>query len=265
MDQKAFIIIFVTVTVIAASAMGYYQVKGFFAGATPAPQADTEGLTLDGTEGIAADELAQDVPDNVFDEKKPRTDVLGQAGQNPNSLQGPQQQRPAPVQQQQQQPQKQLKQYDKFPGVLSSADLKDKKAVITTTKGTIEFEIFPEAPKAASNFIFLASDRFYNGLIFHRVEPGFVIQGGDPLGNGTGGPGYRFEDEPVKRKYDKGIVAMANSGPNTNGSQFFIMLEDNPGLPPNYTIFGKVIEGIEVVEKIKKGDMMSSVTIAPLE
>src|SRR3989344_3939168 len=122
-----------------------------------------------------------------------------------------------------------------------------------------------EATQAASNFIFLADDKFYDGLTFHRVVPGFVIQGGDPLGNGTGGPGYRFADEPVKRKYDKGIVAMANSGPDTNGSQFFIMLEDNPGLPPNYTIFGKVTKGLDVVGKIAVGDMMETVTIAPLK
>ena len=91
-----------------------------------------------------------------------------------------------------------------------------------------------------------------------------MIQGGDPLGNGTGGPGYRFEDEPVTKKYDKGIVAMANAGPNTNGSQFFIMLEDNPQLPPNYTIFGKVISGQDVVDKIVIGDVMQKVTIENL-
>lgn len=159
---------------------------------------------------------------------------------------------------------KTIKQYKQFPGVLAVDELKNKKAVIETNKGKIEFEIFPEAPKTASNFIFLVRDGFYDGLIFHRAVPGFVIQGGDPVGNGTGGPGYRFEDEPVTRKYDKGIVAMANAGPNTNGSQFFIMLEDNPQLPPNYTIFGKVISGQEVVEKIAVGDIMRKVNIVPL-
>jgi len=151
-----------------------------------------------------------------------------------------------------------------FSGILAASELQNKKAVIVTNKGKIEFEIFPDAPKAASNFIFLTKKSFYDGLTFHRVVPGFVIQGGDPLGNGTGGPGYRFEDEPVTKKYDKGIVAMANAGPNTNGSQFFIMLEDNPQLPPNYTIFGKVISGQDVVDKIVIGDVMQKVTIENL-
>ena len=101
-------------------------------------------------------------------------------------------------------------------------------------------------------------------MTFHRVVPGFVIQGGDPSGNGTGGPGYRFEDEPVTRKYDKGIVAMANAGPDTNGSQFFIMLEDNPTLPPSYTIFGKVTLGQEVVDKIQVGDIIQKIVIESL-
>lgn len=156
------------------------------------------------------------------------------------------------------------KQYPKFPGVLSSGELEGKKAVIETSKGKIELEIYPEATKAASNFIYLSEDGFYDGLTFHRVEPGFVIQGGDPLGNGTGGPGYQFEDEPVTKKYDRGIVAMANAGPNTNGSQFFIMLTDHPELPPKYTIFGKVIAGLEVVGKIQVGDVMKKITIANL-
>jgi cyclophilin family peptidyl-prolyl cis-trans isomerase len=143
--------------------------------------------------------------------------------------------------------------------------LKNKKAVLETNKGIIEFEIYPEATKAATNFISLTNDKFYDGLSFHRVVPGFVIQGGDPVGNGTGGPGYKFADEPVIKKYVKGIVAMANSGPNTNGSQFFIMLEDNLNLPPNYTIFGKVIKGQDVVSKIQVGDLMNTVTIAPLK
>lgn len=153
--------------------------------------------------------------------------------------------------------------YTKAPDLYPLNQLQNKKAVIVTNKGTIEFEILPEAPMAASNFIFLAQDHFYDGLIFHRAVPGFVIQGGDPLGNGTGGPGYKFNDEPVKRNYDKGIVAMANSGPNTNGSQFFIMLADN-SLPPQYTIFGKVIKGQDVVDKIQVGDVMQQVAIQSL-
>lgn len=154
------------------------------------------------------------------------------------------------------------KTYSEFPGVLPEGKIANKKAVIETNKGVIEFELLnEEAPKTVSNFVFLSEDGFYDGLTFHRVEPGFVIQGGDPNGNGTGGPGYKFEDEKVTRKYDKGIVAMANSGPNTNGSQFFIMLEDTPQLPPDYTIFGKVLKGQDVVDSIQVGDVMNKVTI----
>lgn len=159
---------------------------------------------------------------------------------------------------------KSAKTYTAFPGVYSADELANKKAVIETNKGTIEFELFPEAPKAASNFMHLSRDGFYDGLTFHRVEPNFVIQGGDPKGNGTGGPGYQFEDEPVTRKYTKGIVAMANAGPNTNGSQFFIMLADTR-LPPAYTIFGNVIKGQDVVDKIQVGDVMKKVTIEDLQ
>lgn len=150
---------------------------------------------------------------------------------------------------------------NKFPGELPKSELTDKKSVIKMAKGDIEFELYPEAPLTVSNFIQLTKKGYYNGLTFHRVEPGFVIQGGDPRGNGTGGPGYTFPDEPVTRKYLKGTVAMANAGPNTNGSQFFIMLEDNFQLPPNYTIFGKVTKGQDVVDKIAVGDVMTSVTI----
>jgi peptidyl-prolyl cis-trans isomerase B (cyclophilin B) len=149
--------------------------------------------------------------------------------------------------------------------ILNPDQLQNKKAVIETARGKIEFEIYPEATKAASNFVFLAGDGFYNGLTFHRVEPGFVIQGGDPLGSGTGGPGYKFEDEPFSGTYNKGIVAMANAGPNTNGSQFFIMLADHPELPKNYTIFGKVVAGQDVVSKIAVGDVMGKVSIEPLK
>src|SRR6266567_3781287 len=95
----------------------------------------------------------------------------------------------------------------------------------------------------------------------YHVVPNFVIQGGDPTGTGSGGPGYKFNDEPVKRPYKAGTVAMANAGPNTNGSQFFICLEDQPGLPPNYTIFGDTVSGMDVVRNIRVGDVMQSVTI----
>ncbi len=218
MNQKAFVIIFICITVIAVIILGFSRFSSNNS-ASPSPS--------------------------------PVADLNSQASQPPAA--------------QNTQPQKNIKQYPAFPGVLSADKLKNKKAVIATDKGDIEFEIYPEASKAASNFITLASDSFYDGLIFHRVVPGFVIQGGDPLGNGTGGPGYQFADEPVTRKYDKGIVAMANAGPNTNGSQFFIMLDSHPELPPNYTIFGKVIKGQEVVDKIVVGDVMKRVSIVPLK
>lgn len=137
--------------------------------------------------------------------------------------------------------------------------------MVLTTKGTFELEVYPDMPMTASNFIYLSANGFYDGLKFHRVEKDFVVQGGDPLGNGTGGPGYIFPNEAVTRDYNKGIVAMANGGPNTNGSQFFIMLADHPELPKNYTIFAKVISGMEVVEKIEVGDVMKKVSIENLK
>lgn len=106
-----------------------------------------------------------------------------------------------------------------------------------------------ETPITANNFIFLAREKFYDNTIFHRTIPGFMIQGGDPQGTGMGGPGYKFDDESFSGKYERGTIAMANSGPDTNGSQFFIMHKDYP-LPPNYVIFGKVTSGLEVVDKI---------------
>jgi peptidyl-prolyl cis-trans isomerase B (cyclophilin B) len=134
--------------------------------------------------------------------------------------------------------------------------------VIKTNKGDIHLELNPaEAPMTVNNFVALASDGYYDGVTFHRVVPRFVIQGGDPTGTGSGGPGYQFQDEAVKRPYKAGTVAMANAGPNTNGSQFFICLEDQPGLPPNYTIFGDTVAGMDVVRNIRVGDVMQSVTV----
>ncbi len=148
-----------------------------------------------------------------------------------------------------------------FPGVLPADRIANKKVTIKTKKGDITFEMFEqEAPKTVSNFVYLAEQQYYDNLTFHRVVSNFVIQGGDPTGNGTGGPGYKFADEKVVRSYDQGIVAMANSGPNTNGSQFFIML-DNVPLPKLYTIFGKVTSGMDVVKKIQVGDIMETVTV----
>lgn len=123
-------------------------------------------------------------------------------------------------------------------------------ATLETDEGNIVIDLFAnKTPITVNNFVYLANEGFYNGTIFHRVIDGFMIQGGDPNGDGSGGPGYKFDDEPFEGEYEKGIVAMANAGPNTNGSQFFIMHADYP-LPKNYVIFGKVKEGIEVVDKI---------------
>lgn len=139
---------------------------------------------------------------------------------------------------------------------VNNVDKKTNMITIETNYGKIVFETYNEdAPNTVKNFITLANKGFYDGVIFHRVIPGFMIQGGDPSGNGTGGPGYKFADElnpntaSYKAGYKKGVVAMANAGPNTNGSQFFIMHADYP-LPNAYTIFGKVVSGQDVVDKI---------------
>lgn len=159
---------------------------------------------------------------------------------------------------------KTIKQFKEFPGEYSKDELKDKGAVIETAKGKIVIGVYSENLKAASNFLFLASQGFYDGLTFHRVEANFVVQGGDPLGNGTGGPGYIFKEEPmVKANYARGVVAMAKraeEAAGTGGSQFFIMLGDN-NLPQDYVIFGRVVEGMEVVDKIQIGDVMTKVGV----
>ena len=149
-----------------------------------------------------------------------------------------------------------------FPGALSVEQIKGKQIHISTEKGDIVFELFADtAPKTVSNFVYLTEGGYFNGLTFHRREEGFVIQGGDPSGNGTGGPGYTFEDElDDEYGYERGIVAMANRGPDTNGSQFFIMLGDTP-LPKNYSIFGRVTSGMEVVDAIAVGDVMTTVAV----
>lgn len=149
-----------------------------------------------------------------------------------------------------------------FPGVLPSEEIENKQIRITTEKGDIVFELFADtAPKTTSNFVYLTEGEYYNGLTFHRREEGFVIQGGDPNGNGSGGPGYTFEDElEDSYDYERGIVAMANRGPDTNGSQFFIMLDNTP-LPKAYSIFGRVVEGMDVVDAIAVGDVMTTVVV----
>jgi peptidyl-prolyl cis-trans isomerase B (cyclophilin B) len=136
------------------------------------------------------------------------------------------------------------------------------RVTIDTEKGTIVADLDPQiAPKSVNNFVGLARQGFYDGLTFHRVEPGFVIQGGCPEGTGRGGPGYKFEDEPVQGQYRAGSVAMANAGPNTNGSQFFICLDEQPRLPKQYNLFGTVVEGMDVVQSIRVGDVMQKVTV----
>lgn len=123
-------------------------------------------------------------------------------------------------------------------------------ALMKTSEGDITIELNAgDAPNTVNNFVYLARNKFYDGTIFHRAIKGFMIQGGDPEGTGMGGPGYRFDDEPFTGEYNKGTIAMANSGANTNGSQFFIMHADYP-LPKNYVIFGKVTAGLDIVDKI---------------
>jgi len=145
---------------------------------------------------------------------------------------------------------------------MSLAAGKKYSGTLETNKGAIEVEFFPEdAPQTVNNFVVLAQDGYYDGTPFHRIVQGFVIQGGDPTGTGSGGPGYQFADEPVSRDYKAGTLAMANAGPNTNGSQFFIVLEDLRGkLPKNYTIFGRVTGGQDVVQRIAQTPTRRSAT-----
>jgi len=136
--------------------------------------------------------------------------------------------------------------------------------VIETDKGNIELELYAQhAPKTVNNFVFLAREGFYDGISFHRVISNFMVQGGDPTGTGMEGPGYRFEDEiqgnPLK--HEKGALSMANAGPNTNGSQFFITHAPQPHLNGAHTVFGKVIEGQDVVDSIQQGDLMVKVEV----
>ncbi len=135
---------------------------------------------------------------------------------------------------------------------------------IDTPRGVIEIELYPQhAPNTVNNFIFLAGEGFYDGVSFHRVINNFMIQGGDPTGTGRGGPGYRFEDELIGNplKHEKGSLSMANAGPNTNGSQFFITHAPQAHLDGKHTVFGKVVKGQEVVNSIANGDLMNSVSV----
>jgi peptidyl-prolyl cis-trans isomerase B (cyclophilin B) len=136
--------------------------------------------------------------------------------------------------------------------------------IALATGGEIKIEFFPaDAPKTVENFVTLAKKKFYDGLTFHRVVPGFVVQGGDPKGNGTGGPGYTIPAEFNKQKHVRGSLAMARSQhPDSAGSQFYICYGPTPHLDGNYTVFGKVVSGMELVDRIKQGDRMTSVTVA---
>jgi cyclophilin family peptidyl-prolyl cis-trans isomerase len=141
------------------------------------------------------------------------------------------------------------------------------RVTITTDRGTIVMELDPQlAPNTVNNFVGLARQGYYDDLTFHRVVPEFVIQGGCPEGSGRGGPGYRFDDEPVQGEYTLGAVAMANAGPNTNGSQFFICIDDcRRKLAPSYNLFGYVTEGIDVAQATEVGDVMRSVAIEEVD
>ncbi len=137
------------------------------------------------------------------------------------------------------------------------------RATVTTSRGTIVMDLDPQlAPRSVNNFVGLARQGFYDGLTFHRVVPDFVIQGGCPEGTGTGGPGYKWADEPVKGEYTLGAVAMANAGPNTNGSQFFVCIDDcTRKLSKDYNLFGYVVEGVDVAQATQVGDVMEAVTV----
>jgi peptidyl-prolyl cis-trans isomerase B (cyclophilin B) len=144
---------------------------------------------------------------------------------------------------------------------------KSYQATIETDRGTIKLDLYPEyAPKTVNNFAFLAGEGFYDGVTFHRVIPNFMIQGGDPTGTGSGGPGYRFEDETRGNplRHETGVISMANAGPNTNGSQFFITHGPQTHLDSKHTVFGKVVEGQDVVDAIRQRDLMTKVEVTEI-
>ncbi len=150
------------------------------------------------------------------------------------------------------------------PPALEIDPAKKYKATISTARGDIVIDLAADvAPKTVNNFVFLARQGFYDGILFHRVISNFMIQGGDPTGTGRGGPGYSFEDETRNNplKHETGVLSMANAGPNTNGSQFFITHSPQSHLDGKHTVFGKVVEGQDVVDAIRQGDKMDKVTI----
>ena len=156
------------------------------------------------------------------------------------------------------------KQWDQPPEMQIDTS-KNYKVVIETNKGDIELELYPQqAPKTVNNFVFLAQEGFYDGVTFHRVISDFMVQGGDPTGSGAGGPGYRFDCETAGNPliHERGVISMANAGPNTNGSRFFITHVPCPHLDGKHTVFGKVTTGLDVVDAIEQGDQMVKVTVS---
>jgi peptidyl-prolyl cis-trans isomerase B (cyclophilin B) len=157
-----------------------------------------------------------------------------------------------------------MKQWNK-PPEMQIDPTKKYTVMMETNKGTIELVLYPaHAPKTVNNFVFLVREGYYDGIKFHRVIPDFVIQGGDPTGTGMGGPGYKFEDECKGNPliHETGVISMANAGPNTNGSQFFITHSPQPHLNGRHTVFGKVVNGMDVVNAIAQGDVMIKVTVS---
>jgi len=156
------------------------------------------------------------------------------------------------------------KQWPKAPSL--AIDAKKRYTVsIETVRGTIELQLAPQyAPQTVNNFVFLAREGFYDGVKFHRVIPDFMIQGGDPTGTGRGGPGYQFADEFAGNplKHETGVISMANAGPGTNGSQFFITHSPQPHLNGKHTVFGKVVKGQDVVDAVRTGDVMTKVSVS---
>ena len=146
-------------------------------------------------------------------------------------------------------------------------EAKTYRVTVESSKGQFALDLMPSlAPRTVNNFVNLARQGYYDGLTFHRYVPDFVIQGGDPTGTGSGGPGYKFEDEPVKGSYREGAVAMANAGPNTNGSQFFICNADcQHSLAKSYNLFGYVVDGMDIVQQLREGDKMEKVAVEERE
>ncbi|MBC8177528.1 MAG: peptidylprolyl isomerase [Desulfobacteraceae bacterium] len=156
------------------------------------------------------------------------------------------------------------KQWDNPPAMQIDSQ-KTYRVTIETNRGDMVLELYPEhAPKTVNNFVFLAQEGFYDGIVFHRVINDFMIQGGDPTGTGRGGPGYKFEDEVAANplKHETAVISMANAGPNTNGSQFFITHSPQPHLNGKHTVFGKVVEGKEIVNAIQQRDEMVKVIVS---